>query len=146
MNNLDFYKMTLDFVDKTTQVMKIAAELAAEKQATDKAINEKLPGTVQTLKSASLIDAHEVKVAESQLRNPAEALAVLSNVVNHYREQIKSAEAKLASATIGTADVASKSASASMKKHANYVGKRRGSADGLSDSDAALARLLPGRN
>ena len=64
MNNLDFYKMTLDFVDKTTQVMKIAAELAAEKQATDKAINEKLPGTVQTLKAASLIDAHEVKVAE----------------------------------------------------------------------------------
>jgi hypothetical protein len=146
MNTLEFYKTTLDFVDKTTQILKIASELAAEKEASDKAVNAKIAGTVQTLKSAQLIDAHETKLAEAQLRNPAEALAVLSNVVSHYREQIKSAEAKLASGSIGTADVGSKTASAGMKKNANYVGKRRGSADGLSESDAALARLLPGRS
>jgi hypothetical protein len=146
MNTLEFYKTTLDFVDTTTKILKIASQLANEKAASDKAVAEKLPGAVQSLKSAELIDSHEVKRAESQLRNPAEALEVLKNVVGHYREQLKTAEAKVASATLGSADMASKTASTGFKKNANYVGKRRGDADGLSEADAALARLLPGRS
>lgn len=145
MNTVEFYKATLDFVDTTTHILKIAADLATEKEASDKAVNEKLSATVQSLKAAELIDAHEVKRAEAQLKNPAEALAVLTNVVGHYREQLKTAEAKLASGSLGTADVGSKTAGVKMNKNANYVGKRRGSADGLSESDAALARLLDGR-
>jgi hypothetical protein len=45
MNTLEFYKTTLDFVDTTTKILKIASQLANEKAASDKAVAEKLPGS-----------------------------------------------------------------------------------------------------
>lgn len=145
MNTAEFYKTTLDFVDTTTKILKIASELSEKQASTEKAVGEKAAHAVKLLKSAELIDDHDTKRAEAQLKNPAQALDVLKNVVEHYRGQLKSAEAKLAGATLGTADTA-ETKTASLNKNANYVGRRRGTSDGPSEADQALLRLLPGRN
>jgi hypothetical protein len=146
MNTAEFYTKTLDFVATTTEILKIASTLAEKQASTEEAVNDKAVAMVQLLKSAELIDAHQVKRAEAQLKNPGQALDVLKNVVDHYRGQLKESQAKLASATLGTPEGPdSKSTASGFKKNANYVGKRRGNSDGPSEADQALLRLLPGR-
>jgi hypothetical protein len=139
MNNSEFYKMTLDFVDTTSKVLKIATDIASAQSADTRSVNEKAAAMAKVLANASLIDGHETKLAEAQLRNPVQALDVLKNVVDHYAGQLKEANAKLASATLGSVDAPAKTAS--MKKTSNYVGARRGEGQ-VSESDQALLRLL----
>lgn len=146
MNQAEFYKKTLDFVTTTAKALKVASDLATKSASAEKAVNEKLASVVQVLKDAKLIDGHQTKQAESQLRNPAQALEILTNVVSHYREEVKQAQAKVVSTATGASEgPATKSASTEMKKNANYVGKRRGYSDAPSEADEALMRLVPGR-
>lgn len=145
MNTTEFYQTTLNFVDTTSKILKIAAAVAEKQAATEKAVAPKAAEAAQLLKSAELIDSHEVKRAEAQLRDPVKSLEVLRNVVDHFRGQLKSAEAKLASSSLGVAEMPATKTESGFKKNANYVGKRRGLGDGPSASDQALLRLLPGK-
>lgn len=146
MNTSEFYKTTLNFVDTTTKILKIASEIAQKQADTEASVAVKAAETAALLKSAELIDAHEIKRAESQLKDPAQALAVISNIVDHYKTQLKEANAKLAGATLGVPDGPSSVASAKSVKNANYIGRRRGNSDGPTEADAALLRLLPGNS
>lgn len=140
MNHQEFYKETLNFVDVATKLIKLSSTLAKKQTATAGAVKEKSASVAKLLVSTELIDSHQVKQAESQLSDPAKALDVLRNVVDHFQTKIKEANAKVASATLGTAD--SNSSVGSSKKQSNYLGRRRGSEDGPTESDQALLRLL----
>ena len=130
---------TLDYVEVTGKALGAALKLAETVDAEKAAAATVAKQAQDRLLSVGLIDEHEVKFASEKLGNHAEALKVLNNVVDHYEKQLKEAEAKFASASLGSG-VSDKSAS--HDKYANYPGYRRGDSDGLSEADQALMRLV----
>lgn len=131
----------LGFAKVAGRALHVAKKIIDEKQAAEKQAAEKVPGLLQRLKQAGLIDEGQVKQASAELGNHKLALDILNRVVSLYTAE-KQASVKQASAgTTGKAVADTKAAP--MDKHANYAGYRRGEGE-RSAADEALLRLIPG--
>jgi|TARA_R110000765_G_scaffold375251_2_gene465860 hypothetical protein len=141
MSNLN--EKVLNYIETTGKAIKVALDLVQTGRGADAS---KVASAVEKLENANLIDINEVKQASAQLADHGEALDVLHNVIDHYSSELKGAQAKVASATIGEGVSSEKRASSSTEKYANYVGRVRGSDDEPADSDKALLSLIDGYN
>jgi hypothetical protein len=135
-NNIN--EKALKYVEATSKALGVAMKMAEDRQVSEKEAAEKVPSLVELLKKAGLIDEADEKRASAQLANQSQSLDILSNVLNHFQGELKEAQAKVASATLGSG-VSEKAASA--EKNANYVGQRRGFGDDR-ESDQAMLRLI----
>jgi CTP-dependent riboflavin kinase len=139
----NFNEKVLNYIETTGKAIKVALDLVQQEKAAS-AEEQNVATAVEKLEQAGLIDSHESKQASAQLANPNEALDILANVIEHYSSQLKDANAKVASATIG--EGVGETATPQTEKYANYVGRRRGSDEGPSASDQALLSLIDGYN
>jgi len=141
----DINVKTLDFVSTANKALGVAMKMAEDVEATQVKVASKVPATVASLKRAGLIDDGDEKRAAEQLSNAVQSLDILNNVLDHYQGQLKDAQAKVASATMGegVADADSNGKSRNHQKNANYTGYRRGLGE-KSASDEALLRLIDG--
>lgn len=137
MSNLN--EKVLNYIETTGKAIKVALDLVQNGGGADAT---KVASAAELLERANLIDENEVKQASSQLANHGETLDILHNVIDHYSTELKQAQAKVASATVG--EVSSEKQASSTEKYANYVGRIRGSDDGPSESDRAMLRLIDG--
>lgn len=138
MSNLN--EKVLNYIETTGKAIKVALDLVQHGGVPDAT---KVASAAEKLERANLIDDNEVKQASAQLANHGETLDILHNVIDHYSTELKSAQAKVASATVGEVS-SEKQASSRTEKNANYVGRIRGSDDGPSESDRAMLRLIDG--
>ena len=135
---------TLDYVTTTNKALGVALKVAESVEATQKEAADKVPGLVTQLKQAGLIDEGDEKRASDQLLSGPQSLDILGNVLGHFQGQLKDAQAKVASATIGEGvDSDNGSSATGHQKNANYVGYRRGLGE-TSEADNALLKLIDG--
>lgn len=142
MDQRELNEAVLSYVETTGKALGVALKIAEEKDTSAEAAGEKIAGLITKLRDAKLIDDASVKRAEDQLADPAKALDILGNVVDHYQDAEKQASAKQASQELGSGVSETSSHSNGHQKNANYVGRRRGYGEGPSESDAALLRLI----
>ena len=138
MSNLN--EKVLNYIETTGKAIKVALDLVPHGGGADAT---KVASAAEKLERANLIDDNEIKQASAQLANHGETLDILHNVIDHYSTELKHAQAKVASATVGEVS-SEKQASSRTEKNANYIGRIRGSDDGPSESDQAMLRLIDG--
>lgn len=133
-------ELTVKYAELTGKAIGAAAGLVDEYEKHQKAAAERIPSAVARLVQVGLIDASDEKIASVQLGQHSESLDVLQRVIDHYEKQAGELRAKLASANLGTAD--SSDGQRRTVKESAYCDRRRGSSDGPSNADLALARGL----
>lgn len=141
MSDSNFDNKVLDFVEKSSHALEVASKLVKAAEAERQAVKEKVAALAKKLLAQNLIDEHELKTAEAQLSKTAEALEILDNVLDYYQEFHKEATVKK-----DTSMGRGVSGANTSEKYAMYAGRRRGSAEGLSNADKALLRLVDGFN
>jgi len=139
-------EQVLGYIETTGQALGIALKMAEANEAQKAESAEKVAKLADLLKQAGLVDDHETEKAAGQLANPSQALDILQNVLTHYHGELKQAQAKVASVTMGggVSDEAGDPAVARYEKQSNYTGHRRGN-DELAPSDMAILSLLERR-
>ena len=130
----------LNYVETSAKAMDLAEKIASNVNTEQKSAEDKVPAAQDLLKRAGLIDEDQEKAAAVQLSDHGQTLDILSNVLKHYQGEIKEAQAKVASATMG-AGVDGVDRRTSQEKNANYVGRRRGLGEN-SPADASLLALI----
>lgn len=141
MSNLN--EKVLNYIETTGKAIKVALDLVQEGRSADAS---KVAETVEKLERANLIDSNEVKQARAQLADHSESLDVLHNVIDHYSTELRGAQAKVASATVGEVAGGERQSSSRTEKYANFVGRIRGHDDEPAESDKALLSLIDGYN
>ena len=135
--------LAVNYTRVTNQALGLAVKLAAGMQQEKKAALDLVPSAVALLKERGLIDEHQTKMASTQLGDHSETIGILMNVINNYEDQLKTANAKVASANLGKpADSAGESNARGHAKNANYAGYRRGDDDPVDEATRTLARGL----
>ena len=134
----------LAFVECASKAIEVGTKIANAQAAKDAAVSQLVPGLVQQLKTAGLLDETEVKAAEAQLADPVGALEIFGNLLGIHAKQAaahkEASVSRLGAAEAGMGGGRVKVAST----EDNYVGRRRGSADEMSESDKCLMSLVPG--
>ncbi len=120
----------------------MGTKIANAQAAKAAAVAQLVPGLAQQLKTAGLIDASEVKAAEAKLADPVGALEVFGNLLGVHAEL--SASKTAMADRLGAAEGQSTGRVKVASTEDNYVGRRRGSSDEMTESDKSLMRLVPG--
>lgn len=133
----------VQFVKVANQALGTAIGLVQQANEEKKAAQELIPAIVEHLKKSGWIDAHQTKMAATQLGNHGEALGILLNCLQQAQTEIKEAQARAASSNLGRPDDdANSSVLNGNQKNANYLGYRRGDDDPLDEATRAMAARL----
>lgn len=134
---------TVEFTKVASRALALASKLVGEKTANDKSVADNATKVANALKTAGLIDEHEVKQATAELSNHNDALSVLFNVVREFANA-KHAAVKTASSTdIGKPVGAADPTGAKVVKQSSYVGQRLGTGQYSEAEMRLIQRILP---
>ena len=128
------------FAEIANAALAQAGKLTQSLRAERREALAKVAGVRDKLAAKKIIDAHEKRAADIQLGVHADALDIISSLVDHYETKLAQVNQKQAAQNLGSpVDDASKR---KIDKYANYAGYRRGYDDPLAESDLALFRGL----